>query len=503
MITDGKVIEVFGEFWLPSRPNNRTSGTLFINPDGTAELMLSDVVSGDKAYEHHDSSFSTPMGTPVPTTRIVGAADDIGAVTLERCYANPAIRRFGGVLSTNPTRYQVGYILTGAQWEQDEDVEFTAMSFIIDGLNEWVGKSGFVYSRLTDKSGYEIGFTPPSNIELGSWNDGGLDISIRHRWRGPNAGPRSSSIIAKQQAYFHLSSTVPQSIDYFYDVAARLRNFVSLGVGKALLFTSMIGYWDAPKHWDAPDKRVETQVHFKDGRQSGDDKLPHHSQMLFDFDATQSQDGPRFVDWLEASSIHRAPIEEYFDEVFGQYVTWERKFRSMFRVVETLFDNVAKKSNEMAMPKCEYQKIKDKVKIALKDEPERDRVLNLIGNLKSFSSNEKIKRVFSENLGIHVDAPVIIAASRSITRTRHILAHEAGSGRFESYSKERGLIKIDVLDAIIQVWLLRIAGTSLDRALEMIKHPRQTMFERMGLAGMIKSKNLSDEETPDEVWWKQ
>ncbi|MYA60619.1 MAG: hypothetical protein F4X40_08740 [Chloroflexi bacterium] len=503
MITDGEKIEAHGEFWLPDRPNNKTSGTLHINPDGTAELKLSDVVSGDTNHEHHQSSFSTPMGTPVPTTRIVGVADDIGAVTLEHCFANPEIERFGGILSTNPTRYQVGYVLTGALWEKDEDVEFEAVSFVVEGLNEWVGKSGFVSSRSTDKSEYEIGFTPPPNIEVGRWDNGGLELSIRHTWRIPHPGPRTSSITAEQQTHFYLSSTEPRSIDYFYDVASRLRNFVSLGVGKALQITSMTGYWDAPKHWDGPDKRVETRVHFKDGRQRGDDTLPHHSQMLFDFDATQSQDGPKFIDWLETTGLHREPIEDYFDEVFGQDVTWDRKFRSMFRVVETLFDNIAEASNEMAMPVCEFERIKNKVEVALEDEPERDRVLSLIANLKSFSNNEKVRRVLAENLGIHVGAPVIRRASPSMTKTRAILAHEAGSGRFETYSKEHGHIKVDVLNSVIQIWLLRMAGANRDRAIDMIQNRRREMFEGVGIVGMIKAKDLSDQETSDEVWWKQ
>ena len=487
--------EASGQFWLPGKADEKTGGTILINPDGTAELKLGDIVSGD--YEHHVSRAKVQIGTPIPPTRILGNASGIGDVTLEHCFASP-MKFYPMKPSREPTDYEVGYVLSGALWEEGEAVEFNTLFFSIEGLNEWIGKSGFTFQDIfTSSVGYGIRFTPPSDIKLGSWDD--LDISIRYSWQGPSVRAGVSDIAASQQAHFRLDATTPRSFEHLYATASRLRDFVSLGVGRNLLFTSMTGYLNhLGMCIDGKFNRHPIRVHFRDTRQRDDERIPYHSDMLFEFEATQNKSGSRFVDWLENYDRHHEPIDQYFGVFERPSVTWAQQFRSMFQVVETLF---AQSSVEKKMPRAEVRRIVKKINSSFADEPDvAELVSDAFRNSNKLSARERLQCVLSENLDIRLDAPVIRAASRLIVRTRDELTHVAGADTADFYINHRASIKIDVLDTIIRIWLLRLAGFGIEDALSIVEQ-RPLLWHRV--AGLVKSEDKTLEQMPEEVWWKR
>ena len=489
----GSKIETSGYFWLPGKPGDTTAGTLLINPDGSAELKLSDIVSRD--LEHHASRM-VQFGTLIPSTRILGNVSGIGHVTLEHCFANPMMVLHEFSQRPQPTDYRIGYVLSGALWERDVVVEFDTLFFSIEGLNEWTGESGFTFQDVASSSGYGMRFSPPFDIELGSWND--LDISIRYSWQGPKMGRGVFNIAASQQAHFRLKATTPRSFDDLFEAASRLRDFVSLGVGRNLLFTSMTGYLN--KMCTCIDS-TPIKVHFRDVRQRDDEKVPYHFEMLFGLEAVRQKDGSRFADWLESYNSHHEPIGQYFGVFERSSVTWAQRLRSMFQVVETLFEQGMANHIEMKLPRTEVLRIVEKINSSFADESDvAEIVVDAFRNGNRLSARKKLERVLGEILGICLDAPVLRAASHSIVRTRDEITHVAGADTVDFYMSHHASIKIDVLDAIIRIWLLRLAGFGLEEALLLVEQ-RPPLWHRV--EELIKSKDLTLEKMSKQVWWRR
>lgn len=493
-MVNGNKIETSGHFWLPGKPGDTTAGTLLINSDGAAELKLSDIVSGD--LEHHASRL-VQFGTLTPPTRILGNASELGHVTLEHCFANPMMVLHEFSQRPQPTDYRVGHVLCGALWGPDVAVEFDALFFSIEGLNEWVGESGFTFQNVASSPGYRIEFSPPPAIELGSWND--LEISIRYSWQGPTLRSGGTfDIRASQRADFRLSAATPRSFEDLIDTASRLRDFISLGVGRNLLFTSMTGYLDKMCTC-IPDTPID--VHFRDTRQREEEEVPHPSEMLFGLEAIRQKDDSPFTDWLQSYQLHHEPIGQYFGVFERSSVTWAQRLRSMFQVVETLFEQGMANRVEMKLPRAEVLRIVEKINSSFADEPRvAETVADAFRNGNRLSARKKLELVFSENLGIRLDADVLRAASDSVVRTRDELTHVAGADTADLYINHHASIKIDVLDAIIRIWLLRLAGIGLEDALSIVEqHPR--LWRRV--AGLIESKDRAFEDMSEKLWWKR
>ena len=492
MVDRGK-IETSGHFWLPGKPGDTTAGTLLIDSDGSAELKLSDIVSGD--LEHHASRL-VQFETLTPPTRILGSASGVGHVTLEHCFANPMMFLHEFSQRPQPTDYKIGHVLCGALWETNVAVEFDKLFFSIEGLNEWVGESGFTFQHVTGSPGYSIDFSPPPAIELGSWND--LEISIRYIWQGPRTGTGIFNVAASQQAQFRLDSKSPRSFAELFEAASRLRDFVSLGVGRNLLFTGMTGYL---KKMCTCFDGTQIKVHFRDARERDDERVPHRSEMLFGLEAIRQMDSSRLTDWLESYNFHHEPMGQYFEVFERTSVTWAQRFRSVFQVAETLFEQGMANRVEMKLPRAEVLRIVEKINSSFADEPDvAENLSDTFRNSNRLSARKKLERVLSENLGIRLDADVIRAASDSIVTTRDELTHVAGVDTVDFYMNHHASIKIEVLDAIIRIWMLRMAGVALEDALSLIRqHPQL----RHRVVGLIESKDQSIEDMSEKVWWKR
>ena len=161
-----------GFFWLPSTPDHKLPGTLTVLPDGAAKLLVLGHFGGPNA-----NLFDEPE-----VSRIVGNVDDWGAVTLDGCFVTAGSKGMGGLVKM---KLHVHKIIAGLLFDQNEPVRFDRLEFSVDGLNEWLGMTGFEISHDFETPRSTYAYQKPNSVEfdLGNEITGSLDFTCRYPGR--------------------------------------------------------------------------------------------------------------------------------------------------------------------------------------------------------------------------------------------------------------------------------------------------------------------------------
>ena len=160
--------EKHGYWWLPSKPEPKLPGILKISESADAELEILGVF-GDK--------FSYDANIP----RIVGIIEDGKLVTLDNCFYKNRNIRFGGI---SKSVVYAHLVLVGAQFEDDEAIEFSSFMFSVEGLDEWLSITGIKVKHDWEAKSATINFKPPEVIRIKLPKD--INLSFRFGWTIPS-----------------------------------------------------------------------------------------------------------------------------------------------------------------------------------------------------------------------------------------------------------------------------------------------------------------------------
>ncbi len=470
-------VEAEGQFWLPGSPDGKTSGKLTIETDGSVNLALANIVSDD--FENHIGRMNVSIGSLIPPMRIVGYASPLGNVTLDNCYAKSLSLFPGG---QSPTNYAVGRVLSGAQYESGEEVELNELQFNVEGLDDWVGVSGFTVGNSQDFSKIWVNYDAPDDINLMRTDD--LEIDITYAWQHPGWSLTQTEATIKQTALIRLTSQIAQPFGKLIETALRVRDFVSLGIGRNVLVTQMTGFSNALGRQldNGTFHRQQLKFYFRDHRRRDSEEVPLRDSMLVNFAATQNSATSHIEHWLDSYAKHYGPISRFFDEFGRRSEELADRFLRLFQVVETLHKQT---SSETKMPKAA---LRERIKFINKrfdDDQQLAKVLvDAYSRTNDLSARERLIRVFNENLDFEVCEKTMNEVCATIARTRAKLNHEAGANNVETVMSHNVWAKTNALDAIIRIWLMKLSGFDDDaiRAnLERVRRLRDAlnyMFQR-------------------------
>ena len=154
-------IEAAGSFWLPEEPDRKFSGVLRISESGRATLEL------QEQNRHYDF----PTDNDV---RFAGIVDKLGYITLERCQ-NLSF----SVGSLSIWRFYARHVLVGVAYEVDDGPYFEQVRISFEGLDDWLGLSGFNFdptAYLSNLRQISVGFQLPDTIAYSLSDD--LDLEF-------------------------------------------------------------------------------------------------------------------------------------------------------------------------------------------------------------------------------------------------------------------------------------------------------------------------------------
>ena len=455
-------IDVEGEFWLPGLPDKKTPGNLTVDRDGTANLKLVDYVSGD--WNSYFSTTNLPAGSLIPPMRIVGVAHSVGSVTLDNCYAKSLRMVFG--MST-PVNYAVGRVLTGAIYEENEEMELNELQFNVEGLDDWVGVSGFTLGNSDDFSKIWVNYTAPDDINLMKTED--LSIDIVFSWQHPGWSLTQTEATVKQTALIQLKTPTPKPFSELLRIGQRVRDFVSLGIGRNVLITQMSGFLDTfgRELDDGSFHRQPLKFYFRDPRRRDSETVPIRANMLLDFAATQGSGVSHLSTWLESYTKHDGPISSFFKVFEAHSVELADRFLDLFQVAETLHKQT---SSEKKMSRVDLSaRVRSINEAFADDQPFAEILAEAFRRTNELSARERLERVFTDHLDFEVDEETINEVCAAIARTRAKLTHEAGANNVEVIMGHNVWEKAHALDAIIRIWLLKLSGFDNDAILASLR----------------------------------
>ena len=210
-------IEAAGSFWLPEEPDRKFSGVLRISESGRATLEL----------QEQNRRYDFPKDNDV---RFAGIVDKLGYITLEQCQ-NLSF----SVGSLSIWRFYARYVLVGVAYEVDDSPYFEQVRFSVEGLDEWLGFSGFkidheaYFSNLGQLS---IRFQVPDTIAYSLSGDFDLEFCFGVSYPSLKAVITEATI--KQEAYIRLKSRTPIHIDDLAALSLKIRNFLCLAIGQTV-----------------------------------------------------------------------------------------------------------------------------------------------------------------------------------------------------------------------------------------------------------------------------
>ena len=344
--------EVKGTFWLPESSDKTTGGTLTIDVDGSANLELVDRVSAD--FEQYFKRLAVKPGESIPPTRIMGRVDKFNGVTLDYCYEKSMSSNLFGA---SPTSYFVGRVLTDVHMDQEEIFHLNELQFTMEGLDEWIGSSGFDIDRSGNRLSSWIHYNVPKDIPVTKFDD--VKITFTYQWWSPGWTTTQTEAVIRQEAMVSLKTANPKPIDDLITMASRLRDLISLGVGRPLLFTSITGYSDelSRKLDDGGLYQTPIKIYYDDRRRVTTNRITGPKFMPFTLSCLNDDISTYFRAWLEIYAEHEGAISSYFVATADTSIKTGSRFVSMFQVIETLHRAT---STETKMPKNEVRtKIKE------------------------------------------------------------------------------------------------------------------------------------------------
>ena len=457
-----------GNFWLPGSPDQKRGGTLTISDDGSAKLKLHDRFS-NALHEYMDRLAYSP-GEAIPPTRILGQVEKQGSVTLDHCFTSSASINLGGI---SPVSYFVGRVICKIHLDTDEELQLNEFEFTLHGLDEWIGESGFQIdsSFSPDQKTTWIHYQVPDDVLLTTYDD--IKVEFTYGWWIPGRDMVQTEASIRQEAKVWLTSNTSRPIDDFISTAIRVRDFISLGAGDTLPFTSLTGYSDKlNRKLDAnTSHKTPLATYFDDGRRKRRDHSEIPQFMPFSFAALKDEPSKYINEWLDIYGKHTGVMSAYFNTIGDPEVTTANRYISIFRAIESLHRET---SDETKMKGPEWNDLKSRIRKKFEDD--KDLATFLIaaaGSRNSLSARERLIRVFEMTLKPEVDEGSLSDVCSELVKIRNDLAHIAGTQFAEYVISRKVRVKSDGLDAVLRIWLMKMIGfddemvsAALERATE-------------------------------------
>ena len=333
-----------GYFWLPSVPDRKAPGTLSISDGGVIELEVAGLF---------DDSIEALLNYDFQSIeRIVGHIEEDGWVTLDDCYCKPGIIRLDGMLKS---LIRVNRVFTGVIYDEGESPLFNSLTFSVEGIDEWVGISGFEDGFQLEKDTATISYQLPADISLNLGND--MQLLIMFDWKLPGF-PITKEARMSQKIYFKLVSQNARELDEFISVAHKITTFLCLAIDQTVSLDSMEATSDNRRQdiGDGTTEPIPINIYYPSRLYSKEDPRVYEGDMLFGFEQIQNDAEKRIKNWMEIYDKIEPALDLYFLAKMGAQPTSQAKFLALAQSLEACHRRT---SDEKQMDESEFKELID------------------------------------------------------------------------------------------------------------------------------------------------
>ena len=325
-----------GFFWLPEDVDaqHRVPGTLRVSKLGTVTLEtfgLADSSAHSLAYLGQRESESRDG-------RILGVTKAHGNVTLERTRMigrNLNMMALGSSFTSATTR--ASWLFIGRHYEPDGPIEMSGISFMVEGLDKWLSRSGISAQFHYDQRRAIIEFQAPADLSYVV--DSETTAGIHTSYSLPSANRETTEVNLSQRAYVKLTTESWWSLKDVADYLTWFRDLLCLATDRNVSVTSIEGFSrEFTDPGDSSDSReVPITIIYEATNQRDWEPDLFGPMMLFQFEGVSRDFEETLKRWCRMNSLHPAPFRLLF-EAFGLEretpLSWQ--FQRLVEAIETL-----------------------------------------------------------------------------------------------------------------------------------------------------------------------
>lgn len=217
-------IEFEGLWWLPETPEARVPGTLRFSPDFGVSL---DLLGSLKDQGDHVATVQRELTHPGV---VLGLSSKGKPVTLWECWERRKTVNLAGFTKTS---FHADFVVVGAHLGGAEEARFTKISAECRHLDEWAGISGFSIKIPDDYAAHPMVIEHKRPAPVAASAAGArFAVEVNATLRD-SSGLVGEAAIA-QRTWVSVEYPEAKGFEELHKTLHRLRNFLTLGVGKTV-----------------------------------------------------------------------------------------------------------------------------------------------------------------------------------------------------------------------------------------------------------------------------
>ncbi len=301
--------ECRGRWWLPTKPEEKVTGTLRYNYNEGSKLDLIGSFENDKA------SFTLPE----PKV-ILGVSLDGEQVSLHDCFIVEAQTSNLGMLTTS---YYANLAFVGAHFDSKEKTRFKKVIVYYSGLDEWLGISGFRFGHNSEED-VVIRYKNPDSIRA----------SIDEMYTVVFDMIRSDSFDRKsvrveQHPVAKIEATSEESLEKLQQVIQNLQNFLCLAIREPVYILKMQGVSET-----SPTDITYVKIYYKSPDLSRALKSIFGWDMLFTYQDIREDFEFMLRNWFKRADLLGPVFGLYFGLVYNTNLYLRNQFLSLVHAAE-------------------------------------------------------------------------------------------------------------------------------------------------------------------------
>ncbi len=433
-----------GSFWLPDTPDRKLSGTLTIEDGGAPTLEL--VGRLDNGH---------PFNAPRDYPRILGEVIQHGFVTLEESFLTYSGHHGSGAPYKN--KVQPCLAVVGCAYDKDEAILFDELRFSFEGLDEFLGISGFELNWPTAAdSVLKLKYTPQESREL--WRNDNFSLHCEFDVSAPTTSLKRAEVI--QSAFLRLRSTKPVPLSHLTKWVHELGHLVAFAVDANIALHSVTAYSTAIRREEGTkwEKMIPLPLYY--ASLTFAPKVPEIREIdrLFKLADLPVSSQSAFDAWFRFHATNAVAANLYFTTRKTKFEYLNIKFILMAQAVEVYHRN---SSTEKLMSTGDFGRLKKQMLEAIPEQYRR-MVNEKLAHGHHLNLSHRLERLMAPYEKLFGDAATRDVTIKSIVGTRNHYTHWGNPANRDRFGGLNLWTNLMCLDMLMQMQFLKELGFSIE-----------------------------------------
>ena len=268
-----------------------------------------------------------------------------GEVTLYRCCDAAEPKSLEGISLSS---VYAKYAFVGWHFSKTSEIEFSEIFVTMDGLKEWIGKTGISKTRCDESSGFTIRADAPEDIPVTLTSGRTLEIrfdfaeSKTKSGYGATIGEKTIyETTVKPRAFISYKETCPMKFDHAFQMARAIRNFLCFATDTPLPITSISAYPNddpatIPSTRPGQSQSKPVSLFYQSDNRDAPQRPIDQQSMLFTYRDVADRRESIIEEWFRLFIDARAPLDLFFVAANGASDYLEGNFLTITRAIEVI-----------------------------------------------------------------------------------------------------------------------------------------------------------------------